>query len=126
MKERISKNRKLFGNPYAFLNGDGELDAALLETENPATIEISQERQLLQNPYAYLDGEGEFYLEKSITESQNNKEFRLNVEAIKKLKVARKRGKFSYSDIEKIVISLQREIWTNRSLIIQGAEDIDQ
>ncbi len=108
MDESIRKSRLLFGNPYAFLNGDGEFDAALPE---PSMDEaIHQNRLLLGNQYAFLNGDGA--LDGAAPKAPINPDALLE---------GRRRGdKFSKSDIATIVRNLQTQLWQRRASLVSG------
>lgn len=54
IKHKIHQSRKLLGNPYAYLDGEGEYNAVI--TGVPMGVHAA--RHLLENQYAYLDGLG--------------------------------------------------------------------
>lgn len=98
--DRISK-----GNNYAHVDGDGNLSAIALQSEQPQQAfasEITNSRFLLQDPYAHLDEDapnGYSALSSLIVKVENKKE------------------RYTIDEIEQKAINLQRLMWKNRHKI---------
>jgi Zn-dependent peptidase ImmA (M78 family) len=101
----ISKDRVLLGNNYAHLDGDGNLRAITLQSEQPqqaSASEITNSRLLLEDPYAHLDEDapnGYSALPNSI------------------VKIEKKKEHYSINEIEQRAINLQKLMWKNRQKI---------
>jgi len=108
------KARKKLGNPYAFINGDGEIDTV----SAPQVNGVYDARKKLQNQYAYLDGEGGYSHWHNVTPNFNKL---INIQDVLGLKS--KKSKYSKYEIEKIVTSLQRTMWKQRQDL--GLEEKD-
>lgn len=112
LDDEIHRSRKLLGNPYAYLDGDGNFDAAPRGRE-PDVHEI---RRLLQNQYAYLDGAGRYT---GYANDNNSPKIRQALINARSLRRSRKRGGgFSRRDIESIVRNLQIELWRSRESVL--------
>lgn len=130
IESRISHNRRLLANPYAFLDDHGQLSALTPINSNPRTPdEISASRRLLQDPYAHLDDDGSF----SAVQSSSARRLKGNVNrahlnsgryADLRTKESKSR-RHSAAQIEEVAIELQRRIWRDRSDIWEGAAPSD-
>lgn len=92
--KKISDSRRLLQNQYAYLNGDGNYEALIVNQ----TISYHE----LGNPYACLDGNSDsdtpiLNKDKEILHNSNVKAY------------------YNYSEIEQKVRELQRCIWKNRN-----------
>lgn len=102
--EKISENRLLLQNPYAFLNGDGLYDAVPINTDFTGSLKekITKSRRLLQDPYAYLNDSGGF------SAAQRHLPLSKKVE---------KKYRYSDKEIEQRTKDLQKNIWQKRNEI---------
>jgi Zn-dependent peptidase ImmA (M78 family) len=99
------KARKKLGNPYAFINGDGEIDTM----SAPQVHGVHNARKKLQNQYAYLDGEGGYSHWQNMPPNFNKL---ITIQDVLGLKS--KKSKYSKYEIEKIVTTLQRTMWKQK------------
>lgn len=109
----IQKARKKLGNPYAFINGDGEIDTV----SAPVVYGVHDERKKLQNQYAYLDGEGGYSHWQDMPQVLNKL---INIHDVLGLKS--KKSKYSKYEIERIVKTLQRTMWKQRQQLLEDKE----
>jgi len=132
-QDQISRSRMLLGNPWAYLDGDGQFAAAPIpETTSPVAPalppdlapgvqptadQISRNRRLFENQYAFLDGDGGFAAAPLPREDLANSSRAGGVDRIEVITGAcgiRKDRRISAKQIEHAARSLQREIWLCR------------
>lgn len=121
-RQRISENRRLYQNQYAFLD-DTDSYSALIDGETvnaPSADKIAASRRILQDPYAHLDEFGGFSAIATentaclqpdafttLSQQAEGKYFAL---------LRNKRGNHRYSnaEIESKAKDLQRKMWQDR------------
>ena len=107
--------RKKLENPYAFINGNGEID-----TVSPSLVHgVHDARKKLQNQYAFLDGEGGYSHWQDMPLNLNKL---INIQDV--LGRKSKKSKYSKYEIEKIVTTLQRTMWKLRQKLGLEGKDI--
>lgn len=104
--ERIHASRRLLGNPYAYLNGDGELEAAF-----PDARDVGTARLRLQNQYAYVED----------LEDRKSSLRRGLIDPDRLLGHRRRGLAFSNDDIEDIARALQVALWQERARLRPAA-----
>lgn len=109
------KARIKLENPYAFINGDGEVDTV----SAPQVHGVHDARKSLQNQYAYLDGDGGYSHWKNIPLNLNKL---ISIQDV--LGRKSKKSKYSKYEIEKIVTTLQRTMWKQRQKLGLEGKDI--
>ena len=101
-KNEISASRTLHQCPYAYLDGDGDFDAAPNVIEaSPA--QVSADRLRLENQYAHLDGAGSLRAQSAPPDKTHTEPVQPNV----------RRGP-GIAWIEQAAKKLQRDIWRRR------------
>jgi len=105
-KKQISASRTLHQCPYAYLNSDGDFDAA------PGVIEaspaqVSADRLRLENQYAHLDGAGSLRAQSASPDKTHN-------ESTEPVQPYVHRGP-GIAWIEQAAKKLQRDIWRRRN-----------
>lgn len=101
----ISNDRISKGNNYAHVDGDGNLSALALQSEQPqlaSASEIANSRLLLQDPYAHLD------------EDAPNGYSALSSLIVK---IEKKKERYAIDEIEHKAVNLQKLMWKNRQKI---------
>lgn len=118
LSKRISDIRRLMGNPYAFLDDEGNFSAVpdVLSSGVPAD-EIAADRLRLQNQYAHLDGNGGFSAALGRTTAAFPTAVKDLAGRYASLRNKRKGGRYLYSDIEAKSVEIQRLIWLHRNEI---------
>lgn len=112
LDKQISQSRMLLQNPYAYLDGEGEFDAAPAQADLQG--QIAPSRLLLENPYAYLTGEGK-YCATPAERPPAPQSFEIQIDEIRNSRIVGKR--ISFENIEGIAKRLQTAIWINRKAI---------
>lgn len=118
LRKRISDIRRLMGNPYAFLDDEGNFSAVPdVRLPGVPADEVAADRLRLQNQYAHLDGNGGF----SVALGQVTAPFpRVAADLTGRydsLRNKRKGRRYLYSEIEAKAIEMQRLIWLHRNEI---------
>ena len=112
LDEEIHRSRQLLGNPYAYLDGDGNFDAAPRCREP----DVHKVRRVLQNQHAYLGGDGGYT---GYGNDNNPPKIRQALISARSLRRGRKRGgRFSQREIESIARNLQIELWRSRESVL--------
>ncbi len=120
----IHEYRKLSGNPYAYVNGDGGFDSADQQTDAPtqeAQSPHGNARFSSQDPYAYIDGEGN--LDPRFGSPAQKMSNHIGAEELRE--GAPPDSRFSDQQIERIVVRLQRRLWANRHALLNTTADPD-
>lgn len=107
-KQQISASRELHQCPYAYLDGDGNFDAAPRVVEANAE-QVSADRLRLKNQYAHLDGSGALRAQPAPPPASEEKQSQL----VQKRPSARKGASIVW--IEQAARKLQQDIWQRRS-----------
>lgn len=110
-EDRIIKSRRLFQNPYAYIDGDGGYSATATDLDG----RIRQSRTLLEDPYAHLDGDSGY---SAVPSTPAPKGIRVNINDIRSSGIVGKR--VSFEKIEEVARSLQVAIWINRKELLKG------
>lgn len=114
-KSRISKNRRLLQNPYAYLDDSGGYDAAPQILEATAK-QIEFSRRKLENQYAFLDETGNLSAQVPPTHS-------VPEQFPKQIQFPKRSGK-GYQWIEQAAKKLQDVVWKRRhELWLDGVPD---
>jgi hypothetical protein len=122
-KQRISENRQLYMNQYAYLDDTGSYSAVIDgETVYDKSIDkIAASRRLLQDPYAHLDDLGGFSAFEIPADIQPNalRTLSQQVEGKYFALVTSKCGnrRYSNAEIEAKATDLQRMMWQDRRQI---------
>lgn len=106
-KQQISASRALHQCPYAYLDGDGDFDAAPRVVE-ASTEQVSADRLRLQNQYAHLDGTGDLRAQPTPPPAAKEKLSR----PVQYPPSPRKGSGIAW--IERAARKLQRDIWQRR------------
>ena len=110
---RIRESRKLLGNPYAYLDDNGEFDAVFLDAGQTARAQL----RALQNPYAFAPGNSN---ENQLTEKPVTVQRIIELDNVLGRRRAGKR--LSRPEIESIARNFQIELWKCRSQILPDQE----
>jgi len=102
LSDRITEDRRLKQNPYAYLSDTGSYSASVEASSN----DITKSRLLLENPYAHLNESGSF---SALANDRN-----VCVDAFD---MPLKKNHYSDIEIEQIARNLQVTMWHNRSQI---------
>lgn len=117
IEHKIHRSRKLLGNPYAYLDGEGEYDAAI----NGVPTDVHLARYLLENQYAYLDGQGGY------TEWSSNrpaKPIKLPISVDHEFEQSISNPKLKRQKIESTARQLQADLWQQRRSLLPGHAQI--
>jgi hypothetical protein len=104
-KKQISESRYLLQNPYAYLDGEGDFDAAPKVIEASAA-QIEANRRTLGNQYAFLDETGS--LSGQVPMAQPTPE-----SVTEQIQLPKRSGR-GYQWIEQAARTLQENIWRRR------------
>lgn len=122
--QRITENRRLLENQYAYLNDTGSYSAIVDGTriDIPSIERIAASRRLLQNPYAYLNEFGGFSTAEDSSFAPPD-ESPLQVEGMLSSLVKSKRKNYRHSnaEIEAKAVNLQRMMWQEKGRIWFGS-----
>lgn len=117
--KRIAANRRLLGNQWAFVDGEGALSALPPPTENLRSSDdrITADRILLQDPYAHLDDNGGFSVAQDRPHAQVAVLYGAAGTYSSLTSNKRQNRHHSSAEIEKLAIDLQQRIWRDRGRI---------
>lgn len=127
LDEKIAISRRLLGNPYAYLDDNGNYSA--LQVSSPAVFaapdEITTSRLKLQNQYAHLD---EFGRLSAVVATPANERPAASTDIFGRyeaLRARRRGGRYQRNEIERRAIEMQRLIWKHRQQIWPTVEHHD-
>lgn len=121
--QRVTENRRLLKNQYAYLNDIGSYSAMVdgKRIDVPSIDKLAASRRLLQNPYAYLNEFGGFSTADDSSSTPPDAFRALPPKAEGKfsslLKNKQKDHHLSNAEIEAKVVKLQRMMWQEREKI---------
>ncbi|MEW8073660.1 MAG: ImmA/IrrE family metallo-endopeptidase [Candidatus Thiodiazotropha sp.] len=104
-KKQISESRRLLEDPYAYLNGEGEFDAAP-KVIKASAAQIEANRRTLENQYAFLDEAGS--LSGLVPMARTTPD-----PVTEQIQLPKRSGK-GYQWIEQAARMLQENIWRRR------------
>lgn len=119
---RLTRERRaLLGNPYAHINGDGQLDGTTVGVAGPGRS--ANVRFTSQDPYAYIDAEGR--PESTTPEIKPAEPKQLPPIRIDEVLGGYKPGSaWSVTDIENCAVRMQRLLWSRREAIMGHPREI--
>lgn len=125
--QKIADSRRLLGNPYAYLDGNGKYSAAeVFNPVVPATPdEIVVSRLKLQNQYAHLDDFGCLTAAAGTSSKEDSAASNALFGRYSGLRARRRSGRFRRNEIERRAIEMQRLLWKHRREIWPTMESRD-
>ena len=122
-KRIITASRRWLKNPYAHLDDTGAysaLSAATVVISIP-TDKVRESRKLLQDPYAYLDDSGGITAAPETTVLQAMAptaiDSELRYSSLRKRVKTSSRNHYSFAEIERKAVNLQKLLWKDRAQI---------
>jgi hypothetical protein len=118
LSHRIVESRLLLGNPYAYLDGEGDFSALPnVRSDGVPAEEITADRLRLQNQYAHLDDKGHLSAARAPTSGNLPAVLPSLAGRYASLRNKRKNRRHLYTEIEAKASEVQRLLWQHRNEI---------